>query len=303
MPFSRRDFIARSTVLGSGALLPSALFSKDIPAIPSAIPLYVLATNWGFKGNWDQFCHAAKHAGYDGIEVWAPPGSEKDAFLSAVLKYELKFAFLAGASESNFSKHLSQFEQNLAYAASMKPLFINCHSGRDYFPMEEGKKIYAHTQDVAQRTGIPIYHETHRSRLLFAAHTTRNYLEAVPSLELTLDISHWCNVHESLLDDQPEAVALALERTAHIHARIGHQEGPQVNDPRAPEWSRVVEKHFAWWDTVVAARIRKKASFITFTTEFGPANYMPTLPYTRQEIGNQWEINAYMKDLLQKRYK
>lgn len=303
MSVSRRDFIARSTVLGSGALLPSTLFSKDVPKIPSAVPLYVLATNWGFKGNWDQFCSAAKNAGYDGVEVWAPPENEKEAFLAAVQKYELKFAFLAGASDSNFSKHLAQFEQNLAYAASMKPLFINCHSGRDYFPMEEGKKIYAHTKEVAQRTGIPIYHETHRSRLIFAAHITRNYLEAVPSLELTLDISHWCNVHESLLDDQPEAVALAIARTAHIHARIGHQEGPQVNDPRAPEWSRVVEKHFAWWDAVVAARIRKKAPFITFTTEFGPANYMPTLPYTRQEIANQWEINAYMMDLLKKRYK
>jgi hypothetical protein len=28
---------------------------------------------------------------------------------------------------------------------------------------------------------------------------------------------------------------------------------------------------------------------------------MPTLPFTRQPVANQWEINLFMKDLLQQR--
>jgi hypothetical protein len=29
---------------------------------------------------------------------------------------------------------------------------------------------------------------------------------------------------------------------------------------------------------------------------------MPALPFTRQPVANQWEINVYMKDVLKKRY-
>ncbi len=63
-----------------------------------------------------------------------------------------------------------------------------------------------------------------------------HYMEKIPELRITFDVSHWCNVHESLLEDQPETVDMTLQRVDHIHARIGHPEGPQVNDPRAPEW-------------------------------------------------------------------
>jgi hypothetical protein len=120
-------------------------------------------------------------------------------------------------------------------------------------------------------------------------------------LRLTLDISHWCNVHESYLGDQDETVTLALNRTDHIHARIGHPEGPQVSDPRAPEWKQAVETHFAWWDKIVE-RKKKEGKLMTILTEFGPPDYMPTLPYTRQAVANQWDINVYMMEILRKRY-
>ncbi len=126
-------------------------------------------------------------------------------------------------------------------------------------------------------------------------------MEKIPSLRLTLDISHWCNVHESLLEDQADTIAMALNRTGHIHARIGHQEGPQVNDPRAPEWKNAVTAHFAWWDKVVEQK-RNEGKLITMLTEFGPADYMPALPYTRQPVADQWAINKHMLDTLRARY-
>jgi hypothetical protein len=126
-------------------------------------------------------------------------------------------------------------------------------------------------------------------------------MEKIQPLRLTLDISHWCNVHESLLDDQEDTVALALSRTDHIHTRIGHAEGPQVNDPRAPEWKDAVAAHVGWWDRVVEIK-RKEGKRLTMLTEFGPPDYLPALPFTRQPVANQWEINKYMLDTLRKRY-
>jgi hypothetical protein len=41
---------------------------------------------------------------------------------------------------------------------------------------------------------------------------------------------------------------------------------------------------------------------MTILTEFGPPDYMPTLPYTRQAVADQWDINVYMLQVLRKRY-
>lgn len=41
---------------------------------------------------------------------------------------------------------------------------------------------------------------------------------------------------------------------------------------------------------------------MTFLTEFGPVDYMPALPYTRQPVADQWAINVYMMEILRKRY-
>ena len=126
-------------------------------------------------------------------------------------------------------------------------------------------------------------------------------MESHPDLRITFDVSHWCNVHETLLEDQADTVGKTLDRVDHIHARIGHPEGPQVNDPRAPEWKDAVSAHFAWWDTVVA-RKKTEGKQMTFLTEFGPIDYLPALPYTRQPLADQWEINIHMLNTIRKRY-
>ena len=45
---------------------------------------------------------------------------------------------------------------------------------------------------------------------------------------------------------------LAITRTDHIHARVGYTEGPQITDPRVPEWKRALDFHLQCWDKVVA---------------------------------------------------
>jgi hypothetical protein len=216
-------------------------------------------------------------------------------------KHNLKIGFLYGSGEKDFAKHEAQFKQFLADAAATKPVYINCHSGKDYFTVDQKEKLISFTAGVSAQSGVPIYHETHRGRALYSAPVTAELMKKIPSLRLTLDISHWCAVHESYLGDQEESISLALSRTDHIHVRIGHPEGPQVSDPRAPEWNTAVQTHFAWWDKIVENK-KKEGKRITFLTEFGPPDYMPTLPYTRQPLANQWDINVHMMEVIRKRY-
>jgi sugar phosphate isomerase/epimerase len=299
---NRRNFLKTGSLM-AGSLLFAELEAYATPAVKlPGSSLIIMATNWGFKGNLAEFCAAAKKDGYDGIEVWVPgSASEMKVLSETVANAGLKLGLLAGGNDVNPTLHKKQFSDAIDRAISLKPIYINCHSGKDYFSFEDNAEMLAMTFKRSTESGIPIYHETHRGRMLFAAHVSKAFIDRFKDLKLTLDISHWCNVHESLLGDQPNNVEAALARTHHIHARIGHAEGPQVNDPRAPEWKNEVKAHFDWWDKVIA-RKKSEGQSITILTEFGPPNYLQTLPYTGQPVADQWAINKYMMETLRKRY-
>ena len=299
---NRRDFIRKTSIMSS-VLMTNETFAKPNFSIPADFKLTMLATNWGFPGNVDEFAKKAKEDGYDGVELWLPDQQkDRDAMLNALSKNGLKYGFLFGAGDKDFKQNIDSFEKMLSIGLAMKPMFFNSHSGKDFFTAEQAKAFFDLTIEKSKETGIPIYHETHRGRLCFAAHITRDFIKNNPNLRLTLDISHWCNVHESLLENQAETVALALAHTDHIHARVGHPEGPQVNDPRAPEWKSALDTHLGWWDKVVEEKA-KTTKQITILSEFGPVDYMPSLPYTRQPLADQWGINVYMMKMLRERYK
>jgi sugar phosphate isomerase/epimerase len=305
MSISRRGFLGLSGTALLTAMDKASAANAFMNLEKNSMDLKILATNWGFKGSVDEYCTKVKQEGYDGIEMWWP-GEKKgqDELFAALKKHNLAIGFLCGSGETHYTKHLQLFKDAVTAAAKQqvqKPLYINCHSGRDHFSFEQNCAFIEHTIALSRETGIKICHETHRSRIMFAAHVTKEFIHKYPELHLTLDISHWCNVHESMLQDQKEAVDLALQRAEHIHARIGHPEGPQVNDPRAPEWEKIVAQHLQWWDTIVN-RKKKENTTVTILTEFGPPDYMPTEPYTRKPLADQWAINVHMLKLLRKRY-
>ena len=305
MRSNRRTFIQAGSAAAAALFLglPEA-FAKD-KHMDNGFELKIMATGWGWEGTLDAFCAKAKKEGYDGIEMWWPmeAAGQKELF-DGLKTHGLEVGFLCAGNQAEFEPHLALFKEMTEAAATntvQRPLYINCHSGRDYFSFEQNKSLLDHTRALAKRTGVIICHETHRSRMLFAAPVARHYIESDPDLRVTFDVSHWCNVSESLLHDQAATLDLTLSRVDHIHARIGHPEGPQVNDPRAPEWKAAVDAHFAWWDVVVA-RKKREGKRLTILTEFGPPDYMPTVPYTRQPLADQWAINAYMMRVLRSRY-
>lgn len=302
---TRRHFLAFTAATGTHAVVNSLeAFARPLESerTNQGFRLLIFATNWGYTGTWEEFAAKIAHLGYDGAELWYPSeAEERKAIRSAFSKHRLRLGFLIGSGDRDYNKHFSKFKASLDAAVVEKPVYINCHSGRDYFTFEQNRKIIELTTEASKASGVPVYHETHRSRILYSAPVARQFMEALPQLRITFDVSHWCNVHESLLADQEETLLKTLDRVDHIHARIGHPEGPQVNDPRAPEWKQAVEAHFAWWDKVVQAK-KRDGKQMTFLTEFGPIDYLPALPYTRQPVADQWEINKHMLDTLRARY-
>lgn len=296
----------RNILKGMGlglATLPIVTENVAAQTKKTTVKIKFYAPSWGNNLLFDEFCKRVKAAGYDGIEM--PLGfdaNEKKYHLDLLAKHGLEFFGQYYQSfEKDSEENVKNYEKHIRNLASGKPVCINTQTGKDYFSFEQNKKIIDKAAQLSKELGVKIVHETHRGKALFAAHISAEYLKKIPDMRLTLDISHWCNVHESLLGDLPDEVNLALSRADHIHTRVGHQEGPQVNDPRAPEWAEALETHLKWWDKVVAAH-EKTGQPLTMTTEFGPEGYLPTLPYTRMPVANQWDINVHMLNLLKKRY-
>lgn len=229
--------------------------------------------------------------------------TEKSYILSLLKDFSLDL--IAQHYETNDPNpliHRENFRKHLYNLAEASPLLINSQTGKDYFSFEENSELINIALRLEKDTGVKVIHETHRGKFSFAVHITRQYLEKIPALELGLDLSHWCTVAESLLKDQQDALELALMHTRHIHARVGHAEGPQVTDPRLPEWKDALDFHLSCWDKVYENFKLQKREYLTITPEFGPSPYMMNMPATGMPVADQWELNVYMKDLLRDRY-
>lgn len=251
------------------------------------------------------FIHKVIDAEYDGIEYAIAQTSnmhEVDEIWNLAQQKGLSIILQHyDTNDPNIEKQLENYELWFEKIKPYKALKINSQTGKDYFSFQENKALIAIAEKFSKESGIEVLHETHRGKFSFAAHITKQYLERIESLKITLDISHWVNVAESYLEDQQEAVSLSVSRTNHVHARVGFPEGPQITDPRAPECEEALDKHLAWWDAVVAHK-SKSDKLLTITPEFGPYPYLIHLPHSFKPIANQWEINVYMMNLLKNRY-
>jgi sugar phosphate isomerase/epimerase len=257
--------------------------------------LLFFQTNWGFEGSWEAFFLKTKSSGYDGVEVWLPKNARVQQEVSKELKkHQLKVIYLCGTNKSlSFKESLLAYENDLKRAIVQKPYAINSHTGSDFFSFEQNMKFLKLANDLSNKYNIPIHHETHRGRFSYALPETKRYLNSDSAFRLTLDISHWMVVHESLLAQQQQLLDEVMERTDHIHARVGFEEGPQVNNPQAPEWDKALNRHLSIWESIILSHW-KTGKPMTITTEFGPPNYLPTAPFTQKPLSNQWEANVFI---------
>ncbi len=270
---------------------------------PQKREILFFQTNWGNTLSWDAFCERAKASGFDGIDVWLPNEAESQQQLKAALKkHDLQLNLMHGTDNSlPFEESLEAYTKKLHVLVSWKPVVINSQTGSDFFTMEQNTAFIKAANAISKETGIPIYHETHRGRFSYTLPVTLDYLKKISDLRLTADISHWMVVHESLLEGRDAMLSDVIAKTDHIHARVGHAESPQVNDPKAPEWKRAVDRHLDIWEKVIRKFWVENDRPMTVTSEFGPPYYMPALPYTQLPVSDQWEANVYMMNIIKQR--
>jgi sugar phosphate isomerase/epimerase len=245
---------------------------------------------WGIDEPWEVAFPKIKAAGYQAIETGLPPPADQGRFKGLLAQYGFAYIAQIVTAGATVEEHLQSFARRLGRAKALDPLLVNAHSGQDSFSEEESHSFFAQALRVEEETGLAVAHETHRGRILYNPWIAARLLERLPGLKLSADFSHWVLVSERLLDDQEDVLRLCAARTLHIHARVGYEEGPQVPDPRAPEYQKHLHAHERWWEWIWAAQAARGSITSTLTPEFGPPGYMQSLPYTGMPVADLWAI-------------
>ncbi|MEM7019531.1 MAG: sugar phosphate isomerase/epimerase [Pseudomonadota bacterium] len=261
--------------------------------------LKLLKCDWGMEylGEMPTRLKAYAEAGYDGVEC-ASVGIEPVEFSEHTAELGLDYvAMMFCDDEAAFSTQLEAVKRT-------KPILVNCHPGRDWFDLDRSVRFFSEVREMAETIDAQVVFETHRTRCLYAPWATERILNALPWLRITADFSHFTNVAENPLTKSPykEMMDLAIERTDHIHARVGSPQSAQVPDPRTGMGLRWTERFEKWWDRVIEARQGEGRDFLTINPEFGPPPYQLIHPETEQPLADIWEVCLWMTERFRERW-
>lgn len=261
-----------------------------------------ICTFWG-KENLSprEFVLKAKKAGYDGVEMNVPFDEAFVMELKSALEEEQMLLVAQQwlpPEKETVDEYMHRMSAYLKHLIALNPLFINSHTGKDFFSFDDNCRIIEECNSLSKESGIRIIHETHRGRFAHHAYSVLPYLDKFSDIGFNADFSHFCLVSESLLEDQDEVINKIIPHCQYIHARVGFDQTAQVNHPFAPEWKSTVERFVGWWKQILKAAESKGEETFYICPEFGPYPYMPEIPFTKQPISNQWDINKAMMEYL-----
>lgn len=277
--------------------------------ISTGIRLKYICPFWGQENlGAEDFVDKVIESDYDGIEINLPEtGLFADSFIYEVediFETNPDFVFIAQQlnipHNNSVGTYIKKMEKKLLKLIALQPTFINSHTGKDYFSFDDNCRAIEACMNISSKTGVRILHETHRGRFSFHTVSLLPYLKKFPEMELVGDFSHFCLVSESLLQDQEEILKQIIPHVSHIHARVGSEQAPQVNDLFAPEWENNLNHFTNWWQDIIAHKVKQGWKNFTITPEHGPFPYMPETPHTKLPLSNQWETNKLLKEKLKR---
>jgi hypothetical protein len=192
-------------------------------------------------------------------------------------------------------QHVDVWREQVDAARTLFPdhcEFINSHSCKDYFSVDMAEQFF----DKALAHDADVMHEGHRKRFLHSPWVCRDFLPKFPGLKFVADLSHFTCIAETDPSDPDltRVIEAIAPRVHHVHCRVGYDHGPQVADPRAPEWLPYTEGFERWWDLIWRAQAERGDAFTTFTPEHGPPSYQQTCPHSQEPLAHIWDVNHWV---------
>ncbi len=258
--------------------------------------------NWGEDLSVEALAEKAASAGFAGLEIESQPATEIDLQLKNISQQlglkiigEVSTAsdYVLPRRDATVDEHIDSLREQIQALQILEPVFVNSLSGCDAWSDEQNLEFFGKAIELEKEFGIVITHETHRGRSLFNPWVTQRVCTQLPDLKLCADYSHWCVVAERILEGEEAILASLAKQVYHVHARVGYDQGPQVPDPRAPEYAYAVEQHQTWWRQIWQAQYERGDQITTMNPEWGVDGYMHEAPYTQQPVADLWDLQLY----------
>ena len=294
-----------------------------------------IKTLWGVDGSddpkqWKSLFARIKEEGFDAVEccvIWLMPGfmdALREAELELVAQLHTTSTVREGWAGFRYNTsylvkdHLDSLKELALEAKDVGAFLVNSHSGCDSWSIEDAREFLRGALAIEEEVGIPICHETHRRRLFWNPFNFRDILqgqEDLRDIKINLDVSHWVVCLERTFDSPEshqmngdvdgwwgEVLLMLKSRCILIHARVGYEEGPQVPDPAAPEYSAEVACHMGWWEAIMKAMIVQQR-VCNVEPEHGPWPYQQSAPGTGMAPTHDiWESNKHVIQLVKERW-
>lgn len=234
-------------------------------------------------------------AGFTGILGNIPEDPEKAAQWRNLLnQYNFNFGITI------FPSTVEEGQARLAAAKAYGVDYVNAQVRNNFVIGQPAIDLLSGLVEAAQAVEMPFFVETHRGIITQDLHRTVDYVEAIPNLRLTLDLSHYVVAGEmgTYSEKGEELFNRLLPRTGSIHARVSN--GEQIQVDIGPDASHPMVEHFKrWWSNGMRhwASQAQPGDIFPFISELGPAGYSITLPGTSQEISDRWQQALVFKRL------
>lgn len=238
--------------------------------------------------------------GYTGILGRFPLPIEADTWRRMLDDY--KFSFGVHCFPYRREDLQSFYEQVQVVGAD----FVNCHIMNNFVVGRAAETLIRDLIDEAKGYSIPFFVETHRGRVTQDLHRTVDYVNAIPDLRLTIDLSHYAlaGEMEHISEQASELFDRLLRRTSCIHGRISNGQqiqvdiGPNAEHPLVESYTNLWSKGMAYW-----LEQADPGDILPVLPELGPPNYAITSDsyiyggQHRQEISDRWQQALIIKNL------
>ncbi|MFD1953237.1 sugar phosphate isomerase/epimerase family protein [Paenibacillus thailandensis] len=242
-------------------------------------------------------CRLIAEHGFDGINGFLPAEENAAEWRRLLAHYGLSFSVNAYpaslADMDEFLKKAKSYEGTIDY--------INAQVMQPFLVGDEAVRLLAGIDRLSREAGIPVFVETHRGTITQDLIRTVEYAQALPSLRLTIDYSHYVVAGElhTVTPQAEEWLGKLLPHTASIHARVSNGEQVQI-DPGFGEDSHPMLAHFArWWSAGMLSwreRSGHGTDALPFVVELGPPPYAITAGDGR-EISDRWRQSLELQRL------
>lgn len=251
---------------------------------------YQGAAEWSL----DEKLNRIAEAGFDGVDIaWSPTmpcGSEAIRRASDI---GLDWAIVC------FPSSVEEFKEIAEIFAGTSVRYLNIQPNLRPLTVLEGVPYILGWQEIARDAGLTIFIETHRDRMTMDIRYTLQLIDAIPSLRLAADLSHYLVGAEfawPVSNDDHEMIRRILRCSSVYHGRIASREQVQipVSFPHHKQW---LDLFLGWWEE--GFELWRERSPIDddlfFVTELGPPFWYAITGADGKELSDRWEEALLLK--------